>query len=235
MSFIHCKRYIVRLVKYLAERGLGSRRQLDRYIQTVGVWIDGQHIFNPATTVLPGHHIIVGDQVVDAVKPQRRVLLFYKPKGVLTTHHDPYGRPCVADFIDDLDPSLKTVGRLDQDSEGLLVLTNDGGFKRFLELPAHRIKRTYDVCYEGELDGKSILRAAEGITVRGVRYGACHIERLNHQAGKKHWCRVQICEGKNREVRKIMGSFGCVVRRLVRISYGPFSLGRLTTGEMRVE
>ena len=223
----------MRLVKYLAERGYGSRRWLDAYIQKSGVFVNGTRIFDPATAIIASDRVEMAGKIVPTDKPARRIFLFYKPRGVLTTHDDPQGRPCVGDFFKGLDPTLKTVGRLDQESEGLLIFTNDGAFKRYLELPKNGVQRTYCVHYAGVLDPENVARAACGLTIAKVRYRPCHITKVRAQSAKKGTCEVQIFEGKNREVRRIMGFFGCAVMRLVRLSYGPFSLGRLAPGSMR--
>ena len=220
----------MRLVKYLAERGCGSRRKLDRYIQTQGVIFNGERVFDPAMPVTPEDRVEMDNRVVSAAKPERCVFLLYKPRGVLTTHDDPQGRPCVGDLIKD--PSLKTIGRLDQDSEGLLILTNDGAFKRSLELPQNGVQRTYRVHYDGVLNPDCIARAATGLTLGKVHYRPCSIQKVRPKRSRQGVCEVQIFEGKNREVRKIMGSLGCTVTRLVRISYGPFTFGLLMPGQM---
>ncbi|WP_031933761.1 pseudouridine synthase [Candidatus Hepatobacter penaei] len=223
----------VRLVKYLAERGMGSRRFLDRWIQERGVCLNDVCVFDPAMQVSEADHIVMDGAPVPSAKPARRVWAFYKPRGVLTTHHDDFHRPSVFDVFKGAGKGLKTVGRLDQESEGLLLLTNDGAFKRFLELPRHRIARVYHVHYRGGLTPDMCAQARAGLTIKGVHYAPCSIQPLRNTRAQDHQCAITLYEGKNREIRKILGFWGCEVRRLIRTRYGGVSLGRLTPGAHR--
>ncbi len=223
----------VRLVKYLAERGMGSRRFLDRWIQEHGVCLNGSRVLDPATQVSEADHIVMDGASVPSAKPARRVWAFYKPRGVLTTHRDDFQRPSVFDVFKGPGKGLKTVGRLDQESEGLLLLTNDGAFKRFLELPRHRIARVYHVHYRGLLTPDMCAQARAGLTIKGVHYVPCYIKPLKPLGAQERRCVITLYEGKNREIRKILGFWGCEVRRLIRTRYGGVSLGRLAPGAHR--
>lgn len=223
----------MRLVKYLAVRGIGSRRSVDRFIQDCGVWVNDRHIFDPAYAVSEEDHIVVQGKAVDGPCPAFQFFLFYKPRGMLTTHHDERGRLCVGDVLKHLPNGLKTVGRLDRESEGLLLLTTDGDFKRWMELPRTGLSRQYQVTYRGTLTSKDLEELHRGKTVEGIRYGPCRVQCTRGKRGAVRLCTMMLREGKNREIRRLLASCGCEVIRLVRIAYGPFSLGTLEPGDVQ--
>jgi 23S rRNA pseudouridine2605 synthase len=214
-----------RIAKVVARAGLGSRREVERWIAEGRVAVDGQTLTTPGVRVTGASRITVDGKELPA--PERaRLFRFHKPRGMLTTAHDPQGRPTIYDGMPAGLPRLMSVGRLDFNSEGLLLLTNDGGLKRHLELPATGWIRRYRARVHGVPDPESLKRLKRGVTIEGVRYEPIEAA-IERQQGSNCWLRVGLSEGKNREVRRVLEWLGLPVNRLIRIAYGPFQLGDL--------
>lgn len=228
----------IRLNKYISLCGVCSRRDADRYIDQGRVCVNGTVAKQPAPLV-DGSEVITVDgkpiQTVDDVK----VWAFYKPAGLVTTHRDEQGRETVFEYLREqgLDERVISVGRLDLNSEGLLLLTNNGEFSRFAESPQTEWKRVYRVRVFGDITNLDIDALQEGITIDGVTYREVNVEPEKDfaQKGQNSWLQVTLTEGKNREIRRIMDYFDLSVNRLIRTSYGPYELGDLQAGEWREE
>ena len=214
-----------RVAKVVARAGLGSRRDVERWIAEGRVAVDGHTLINPGTRVTPDNRITVDGKELPA--PERvRLFRFHKPRGMLTAARDPHGRPTIQDGMPADLPRLMPVGRLDFNSEGLLLLTNDGGLKRHLELPATGWIRRYRARVHGVPDPAALARLKRGTLIDGVRYGPIEAV-IERQQASNCWLRVALSEGKNREVRRVLEWLGLPVNRLIRIAYGPFQLGDL--------
>lgn len=222
-----------RLAKVLARAGLCSRRDAERWIEAGRVSVDGKKITTPALNVEDHQKIVVdGKPIPRADAP--RLWRYYKPAGLITTAKDPQGRPTVFEYLPDELPRVISVGRLDLNSEGLLLLTNDGGLARYLEKPSEGWSRCYRVrvhLRHKEIDEDELKLLADGIRVDGVNYGSIKAE-LDSIKGSNAWVTMELKEGKNREIRKIMEHLGYEVNRLLRVSFGPFQLGRLEKNEV---
>lgn len=218
-----------RLAKIIAHAGVCSRREAEKLIAEKRVTLNGKPVTTPATLVGEGDVVAVDGEIIS--EPERaRLWLYHKPKGLVTTHKDPQNRPTVFDALPKTLPRVISVGRLDLNSEGLLLLTNDGGLARHLELPSTGWVRRYRVRIHGRPQG--LERLKHGITVEGVAYAGVEAE-VERQQGANCWLRVGLKEGKNREIRKIFEHLGYPVNRLIRVAYGPFQLGTLPVGEVR--
>ncbi len=217
-----------RIAKIIARAGLCSRREAERWIADGRVAVDGNRIDSPALNITDPGTIRVDGQALPGVAPPR-LWRYHKPPGVLTTDHDPRGRPTVAEKMPPDLPRVMPIGRLDMPSEGLLLMTNDGALKRHLELPATGWTRRYRVRVYGRIDTGDLASLAPGITVEGVKYGPIEA-KLERQDGANGWVAMALKEGKNREVRKVMAHLGLTVNRLIRTSFGPFQLGGLDRG-----
>jgi 23S rRNA pseudouridine2605 synthase len=217
-----------RVAKRIARAGICSRRDAERWIEAGRVAVDGTVLTSPAVTVT-GANVVTVDGVALPEAPAARLFRYHKPAGLLTTTHDPKGRPTIYDRLPAGLPRLMPIGRLDLTSEGLLLLTNDGGLKRRLELPATGWLRRYRVRVHGRVEEARLAGLARGITVDGFDYGPidAQVERVQ---GSNVWLKVALREGKNREIRRIMEHFGWPVTRLIRLSFGPFQLGGLPPG-----
>ncbi len=219
-----------RIAKFLARAGIASRRDVERLIAEGRVRLNNTKVTHPATFVTAGDLLTVDGTPVEP--PARtRVWRYHKPAGLVTTHKDPQGRPTVFDKLKDRLPRVISVGRLDLNSEGLLLLTNDGELARRLELPATGWLRRYRVRVNGHPDPAALAALAKGITVDGVRYGAIEAG-LDSRKGDNAWLTVSLREGRNREVRRVMAHLHLPVSRLIRVAYGPFQLGTLPRGEV---
>lgn len=220
-----------RIAKRLARAGVASRRDAEAMIAAGRVAVNGKVLSSPAFNVTMDDRIEVDGKPIPAIE-RTRLFLFHKPAGVVTTNRDPHGRKTVFDILPQGLPRLLSVGRLDIATEGLLLLTNDGGLSRILELPSTGWLRRYRVRVHGEPDAERLAALQDGIAVDGVFYGAvdASIDRIQ---GSNAWLTIGLREGKNREVRNILGALGLVVNRLIRISYGPFQLADLEPGEVR--
>lgn len=219
-----------RIAKVIARAGLCSRRDAERWIAEGRVKLDGKTLDTAAIVVTPDQSIVVDGQPLPAPE-QTRVWRFHKPKGVMTTRKDPEGRPTVFDALPNDLPRLEPVGRLDYNSEGLLLFTNDGELKRKLELPSTGWSRRYRVRVHGKVNPAQIKALEKGITVEGINYGPIQAQ-LEHQAASNAWLAMTLREGKNREIRRICEHLGLTVNRLIRVSYGPFQLGDLAPGKI---
>ncbi|MCX8133618.1 MAG: rRNA pseudouridine synthase [Roseococcus sp.] len=217
-----------RIAKWLARAGVASRRDAERIIAEGRVKIGGQPVTQPASFVQPGDLVTVDGR---AVTPPARTRLFryHKPPGLVTTHRDPEGRPTVFERLPPELGRLISVGRLDLNSEGLLLLTNDGALARRLELPANGWVRRYRVRVFGAVEERALAALSKGVSIAGVRYGPIEAG-LDSRKGDNAWLTVALQEGKNREIRRVMAHLGLAVSRLIRVAYGPFQLGQLPRG-----
>ena len=223
-----------RVAKMLARAGVASRREVERLIEAGRVALNGQVLTTPAVKVEPGDILTVDGAVVTEAEPVR-LFRYHKPLDLVTSHKDPQGRPTVFDHLPAGLPRLISVGRLDINSEGLLLLTNDGGLARALEMPSTGVVRRYRARARGRVTQEKLDTLKQGITVEGVQYGA--IEATLDKAkegpqGANLWITVVLAEGKNREVRRVLEALGLKVNRLIRLSYGPFALATLLPGEV---
>ena len=217
-----------RIAKWLARAGIASRRDAEVLLTTGRVRLNNVPVTHPATFVSPGDLVQVDGKLVDA--PERtRLWRYHKPAGLVTTHKDPDGRATVFQKMPREMPRVVSIGRLDLNSEGLLLMTNDGGLARRLELPSTGWIRRYRVRVYGIVDPKALADLAGGVTVEGVRYGAIEAGLDSHR-GENSWLAIGLREGRNREVRRVMTHLGLQVTRLIRVSYGPFQLGLLQRG-----
>ncbi len=218
-----------RLAKVMARHGLCSRRQAEQWIKDGRVRVNQETIRTPAFNVSDDDKIEV-DGTAISEKKGTRVWLYHKPAGLVVTESDPEGRPTVfEEFARRGLPRVMTVGRLDINTEGLLMLTNDGGLKRTLELPATGWLRRYRVRAHGRVTQAQLDRLKTGLTVEGVRYGSIDA-KLEREQGANVWLIVALAEGKNREVKNVLASIGLQVNRLIRTSFGPFQLGDIPVG-----
>ncbi len=218
----------MRIAKALARAGLCSRREAERWIDQGRVSVNGKILKTPAFEVTTKDKVVVDGKPLPATEPVR-LWRYHKPKGLVTTHKDPQGRPTVfAELPPDL-PRVVSVGRLDFNSEGLLLLTNDGTLARHMELPATGWLRRYRVRAHGRVSQAQLDALKDGIEIEGVRYGPIEAT-LDSVQGANAWITMALREGKNREVRRILAHLGVEVNRLIRISYGPFQLLDLKPG-----
>ena len=221
-----------RVAKALARAGVASRREVERLIEAGRVRVNGQVLLTPAVKVAPDDILTVDGEVVGEAEPTR-MWRYHKPVGLVTTHKDPQGRPTVFEALPKELPRVISVGRLDLNSEGLLLLTNDGALARALELPSSGWSRTYRVRAYGETSQSRLDRLLTGLTLEGVKYGPIIAKLDKVKEGTRHtnvWITVTLSEGKNREVRKVLDSIGLQVNRLIRLAYGPFQLGTSPVG-----
>jgi 23S rRNA pseudouridine2605 synthase len=219
-----------RIAKVLARAGLASRRDAEEMVVQGRVTVNGRVINSPALDVT-ANDVVAVDGAVLPPRDRTRLFMYHKPKGLMTTHADPEGRPTVFDNLPEGLPRLISVGRLDFNTEGLLLLTNDGGLARALELPDTGWLRRYRVRAHGEIAQAQLDQLKDGIEVDGVKYGSIDAT-LERDQGSNVWLVFAIREGKNREVRNVMAHLGLEVNRLIRVSYGPFQLGELAEGQV---
>ena len=223
-----------RVAKMMARAGVASRREVERLIEAGRVALNGQVLTTPAVKVEPGDILTVDGAVVGEAEPAR-VFRYHKPIDLVTSHKDPQGRPTVFEALPPGLPRLISVGRLDINSEGLLLLTNDGGLARALEMPATGIVRRYRARARGRVTQERLDTLKKGITVEGVSYGPIEASLDKAKEGPQGanlWITVVLAEGKNREVRRVLEALGLKVNRLIRLAYGPFALGTLLPGEV---
>ena len=217
-----------RIAKFLARAGIASRRDAERLIEQGLVAVDGATLTSPAFRLPPGARVTVNGAVIGAPAPTR-LWRYHKPRGLVTSHRDERGRPTVFDNLPRGLPRVVSIGRLDINSEGLLLLTNDGALARRLELPSTGWLRHYRVRVFGTPDAQELARLAEGITVDGVHYRGLDIA-IDRVQGGNAWLDVGLREGKNREIKRVLEALHLKVNRLIRTSYGPFTLGKLAPG-----
>jgi 23S rRNA pseudouridine2605 synthase len=217
-----------RIAKVIARAGLASRREAEAWIAAGRVAVNGKLVASPALNVGARDRIEVDGQPLPT-RERTRLFLYHKQRGLLTTHADPGGRPTIFSVLPKELPRLISVGRLDLNTEGLLLLTNDGGLARALELPATGWLRRYRVRAHGSVAQAQLDALRRGITIDGVRYGEIEAT-VDRAQGSNVWLTFAIREGKNREVKNVLGHLGLAVNRLIRVSFGPFRLGDLAEG-----
>jgi 23S rRNA pseudouridine2605 synthase len=218
-----------RIAKFLARAGVASRRDAEKLIADGRVALNGAVVAHPATLVDANDTITVDGKAV-APAAKSRLWRYHKPAGLVTTARDPEGRPTVfAELPKDL-PRVISVGRLDINTEGLLLLTNDGGLARYLEHPAQGLARAYRVRAHGHMDEAGLAQLRSGVTFDGIRYRPIEVTMERRQGGNC-WLTMTLREGKNREIKLLLEHFGLRVTRLIRTGYGPFALGNLPPGE----
>jgi 23S rRNA pseudouridine2605 synthase len=217
-----------RIAKLLARAGIASRREIERMIAEGRIAVDGKTVETPATLLTSLHGVTVDGQPVKAAAPAR-LFRYHKPAGLLTAERDPKGRPTIYDRLPKDLPRVMPVGRLDLNTEGLLLLTTDGELKRQLELPATGVERSYRARVFGEISQAQLEELIHGIEIEGIRYGAIDAN-LERRTGRNAWVEMRLREGKNREVRRVLEHLGLQVSRLIRTAYGPFPVADLAPG-----
>ena len=221
-----------RIAKLLARAGVASRREAERMIAEGRVKI-GEEVVSTPATVLPNLKGVTVDGKPVKAPEAARLFAFHKPSGLITAERDPAGRPTIYTALRNAlpkgTPRLMPVGRLDLNTEGLLLLTNDGELKRAMELPASGIPRTYRARTFGDISQARLEELIEGITIDGIHYGRIDAN-LERRTGRNQWVEMTLSEGKNREVRRVLEHLGLKVSRLLRVAYGPFLLGDLPRG-----
>ncbi len=222
-----------RIAKLLARAGIASRREIERMIGEGRVAVGGKVIDTPATFLESLNGVTVDGKPVGKAE-ETRLFVFHKPAGLLTAEYDPKGRPTIYDALRNALPKdagrVMPIGRLDYNTEGLLLLTNDGELKRRMELPSSGIPRTYRARAFGEITQEQLESLIEGIEIDGMRYGRIDAN-MERRTGRNQWIEMTITEGKNREIRRVLEHFGLEVSRLMRTSYGPFELADLPRGQ----
>ncbi len=219
-----------RIAKILSRAGVASRREAERLIEAGRVSVNGKIIASPALNITPADKVTVDGKPVAAPEPPR-LWLYHKPTGLVTTAKDEKGRQTIFDALPEGMPRVMSVGRLDLNSEGLILLTNDGGIKRRLELPSTGWLRKYRCRVNGLVEDAALEPLRKGITVDGERFQPMTVT-LDRQQGANAWLTVGLREGRNREIRRAMEAVNLKVNRLIRIGYGPFRLGELKAGEV---
>ncbi|GAA0325318.1 hypothetical protein GCM10009087_39550 [Sphingomonas oligophenolica] len=230
MSIFRPSKEQQRIAKLLARAGVASRREIERMIADGRVALNGTVIDTPATVLTSLKGVTVDGNPVEAAAPAR-LFLYHKPSGLLVTERDPGGRPTIYDKLPNDLPRVVPVGRLDLNTEGLLLLTTDGELKRQLELPATGVERAYRARAYGPVTQAQLEELIHGVEIEGVRYGSINAN-LERRTGANVWIEMILTEGKNREVRRVLEYLGLRVSRLIRTRYGPFVLGDLPPGEI---
>ena len=220
-----------RLAKFMARSGVCSRREAEEFIKQQRVTGNGEVVTTPAFNVEGTEKILFDGEKLPQID-KTRLWLYYKPVGLITSHKDEQNRETVFNNLPPYMPRVVSVGRLDLNSEGLLLLTNNGELSRELELPKNAWSRRYRVRVHGRIDLKKLESLKEGVCIDGIEYGKVNAV-VDSQNGTNAWITVTLNEGKNREVRKLMKYIGLDVARLIRVSYGPFQLGSLKKGEVK--
>jgi len=220
-----------RIAKILARAGVASRREVEKMITEGRISLKGDVVTTPATFIASTQDILVDGQPVLNIE-ETRLWLYHKPKGLVTSHKDEAGRPTVFEALPRSLPRVISVGRLDLNTEGLLLLTNDGELARYLEHPSSGIRRKYRVRVHGKVTKGELDKLKEGITVERITYGPIRAE-VEKVQGTNVWLTMFLKEGKNREIKKVLGALGLDVTRLIRTHFGPFALGNLSRGGLR--
>lgn len=222
-----------RIAKLLARAGVASRREVERMIADGRVSLHGKVLETPATIIPTLRGVTVDGKPVGKAD-RTRLFAFHKPTGLITAEHDPKGRPTIYTALRNALPKdagrVMPVGRLDLNTEGLLLLTNDGEFKRAMELPASGIPRTYRARTFGDVTQAQLESLIDGIAIDGIRYGRIDAN-MERRTGRNQWIELTITEGKNREIRRVLEHLGLQVSRLIRTGYGPFAIGDLPRGQ----
>jgi 23S rRNA pseudouridine2605 synthase len=219
-----------RIAKFLARAGVASRRESEALIKAGRVAMNGAIVTHPATLVGADDALAVDGKAI-APPARTRLWRYHKPAGFVTTARDPEGRPTVFANLPEFLPRLISVGRLDINTEGLLLLTNDGELARHLEHPSQGFSRTYRIRAHGKASDNLIAELAKGLTIDGIRYRPVQVT-IDRSQGSNCWLTMTLREGKNREIKKLLDHLGLRVTRLIRTGYGPFQLGRLARGEV---
>ncbi len=223
----------IRLNKYLADHGVASRRKADAMIDEGRVQVNGRTVYELGIKIDPSKdHVKVGGKKVGA-KPQPVYFVFNKPKSVVTSTADPQGRPTVVDYFKKVKKRLFPVGRLDWDTEGLLLMTNDGDFANEIANPQSKVPKTYHVKLDNLITQSKMDRLKRGVSIIGGRVNAVHIKKLKKGSDKKDWVEITIMEGKNRQVKKMFEKVGYDVEKLKRVAIGQLKLGSLKQGDYR--
>lgn len=220
----------IRIAKVIAHAGVCSRREAEAMILEGRVQVNGVEITSPATLITDQSIKIDGKLLKQS--NDIRVFIFHKPAGIITTTKDPHGRKTIFELLPKMMPRVISVGRLDYNTEGLLLLTTNGDLARFIELPKTAWIRKYRARVFGTLNHERLKKLENGITIDGVRYGSIKVE-IDIEKDSNSWLTISISEGKNREIRKVMEELGLQVNRLIRTSFGPFTLGDLKVSEVR--
>lgn len=219
-----------RIAKWLARAGVASRREAEVMIQDGKIFINNEKVTQPATFVQE-NDIIKADGKIISAPDRTRLWRYHKPIGLITTHKDPEGRKTVFEALPETMPRVISVGRLDLNSEGLLLLTNDGALARKLEMPSSQWTRRYRVRVFGTINEDDFNKLKKGVTIEGIHYAPIDV-KIDSKKGNNTWLTVSLQEGRNREIRRVMEHIHLQVNRLIRIAYGPFQLGTLPKGAL---
>ncbi|MDA7705297.1 rRNA pseudouridine synthase [Rickettsiales bacterium] len=219
-----------RIAKIIANSGYCSRREAERLIEDGVVKVNGKIIDSPAT-IITDQSIKINDKLINP-KQKAKIWIFHKPKNTIVSNNDPQNRKTIFSILPENLPRVITIGRLDINTEGLLLLTNNGEIARHIELPKTAWSRVYRVRVFGKINMNELKKLEKGIKISGIRYGSIKIE-MEREGDFNSWIKVTLKEGKNREIKKVLEHFGLQVNRLIRISFGPFHLGSLSVGEVK--
>lgn len=224
----------MRIAKRISRSGFTSRREAEKLILQGRVKVNNQQISTPAYHVQDHDIILVDDEKIPTIS-KTSLWLYYKPSGFITSSNDPQKRKTIFDNLPEKCHSLKTIGRLDLNTEGLLLLTNNGDLARYLELPSTGWKRKYRVRVFGKIDLEKLELLKKGLTYKGINYAPVHVivEDKKNTSSSNQWLLMTLTEGKNREIRNICEAINLKVTRLIRVSYGPFQLGQMKKGDVK--
>lgn len=224
---------LIRLNKYLADHGVASRRKADQMIDEGLIQVNGRTVYELGIKIHPSNDSVKVRGKVIGAKPQAVYFVFNKPKNVVTSTSDPQGRPVVLDFFKRVKKRIFPVGRLDWDTEGLLLLTNDGDFANEISNPLSKIPKTYQAKLDGIPTDAKLEKLKKGVSIIGGKVRAEHIKRLKKGSANRDWIQITITEGKNRQVHKMFHKIGFDVLKLKRVSIGELKLAQLKSGEYR--